>query len=168
MAPAEAVAVVRELIIPVQVPALFMPVQPATTMLKIHKMKNKTLGYTLMELLVVISIIGILMGISLVAFQGIRKSGRDARRKADLEQIRSALELCHSTSGSYPESLTTGNPITCGGSIYLQTVPADPLGADYLYAEAVSSYTLCANLEGGAETSSCPSGCAGNYRVCNP
>jgi len=166
-----AVAAVRGLITPVPPPVNITPERPAIIMLKILKMK-KIFGYTLIELLVVISIIGILMSFALVAFQGTRKSARDARRKADLEQIRAALELCYSTSGSYPGSITTGSPITCGAppATYLQAVPADPLGADYLYTGAANSYTLCANLEGGAENSGCPGSCTGiyNYKVCNP
>ena len=47
-------------------------------------------GFTLIELLIVIVIIGILMSVLLVSYQGTRRTARDGKRKADLEQIRSA------------------------------------------------------------------------------
>jgi len=136
-------------------------------------MKNK--GFTLVELLVVISLIGILMGILLVAYQGTRKSSRDGRRKADLEQIRSALEICRTDKGGYPTSLPSGGGINC--SDYLSSVPKDPLDPTYLYYYSGSddTYTLCAYLEAGGVSSSCPGGCGScgsgvicNYKICNP
>ena len=53
---------------------------------KLFKDKNK--GFTLIELLVVISIVGILLGLSIFSLQNSKKSGRDAKRKSDLELIR--------------------------------------------------------------------------------
>ena len=62
-------------------------------MLKGSKYLNKLSGFTLVELLVVIAIIVILISVSLVGLTGSRETARDAKRKADLEAIRSALEL---------------------------------------------------------------------------
>ena len=132
-------------------------------------------GFTLIELLVVVSIIGVLMGILLVAYQGTRKAARDGKRKADLEQIRSALEMCRSDRGSYPTSLPSGGGIDC--SNYLPSVPKDPLDPTYLYSYSgtATTYTLCAYLETGKVDSSCPGICGScgtevtcNYKVCNP
>jgi general secretion pathway protein G len=110
-------------------------------------MKNK--GFTLIELLVVMTIIAILLGLSLVSLQGARKTARDGKRKAELEEIRSALEMCRTDSGSYPSgSLTSGDSITCDSTIYM-TIPFGPSGtADvYTYTPAGDNYTVCANLE---------------------
>ena len=52
-------------------------------------------------LLVVIVIISILIGMSVFGIQGARKNSRDARRKSDLEQLRSALELYRADNGGY-------------------------------------------------------------------
>jgi prepilin-type N-terminal cleavage/methylation domain-containing protein len=66
--------------------------------------KNKINGFTLVELLVVITILGILATIGLVAFSSSQARGRDAQRKSDLKQIATALELFYSDYGKYPVS----------------------------------------------------------------
>ncbi len=72
-----------------------------------HKFKQK--GFTMIELLVVISIIGLLASIVLVSFPGAMKSARDARRKSDISQIKTALEVYYEVHGVYPLS---------GGAMY--------------------------------------------------
>ncbi len=142
--------------------------------------KLKT-GFTLIELLVVISIIGILIGISLFGMQGARESSRDARRKADLEMIRSGLEIYKSDCNIYPASLGTslvgsGSPTSCAVSnTYISAVPADPLDSarSYRYARiSTATYELCASLEQGGTTVTCggSSACGEtcNYKVTNP
>ncbi len=64
----------------------------------------RTSGFTLIELLVVISIIGLLSSIVLTSVNSARAKARDARRIADLDQIRTALELYFDTNGFYPQS----------------------------------------------------------------
>jgi len=128
-------------------------------------------GFTLIELLTVMTIIAVLAGLALVSFQGTRKTARDGKRKADLEQVRSALEMCRADTGSYPVgSLSSGSNITCGGTNYM-TIPLDSLSDRvYSYTGAANSYTLCAALEvGGGTVSGCGScGVTCNYKVTNP
>lgn len=137
------------------------------------------MGFTLIELLVVIAIIGILIGISLVALQGARGAGRDARRKADLEQIRSALEVYRSDCNSYPGSVSFGGALsaTCPtASTYLGSVPNDPLNPTmrYYYGPGTGNrtYELCAKLESGGTTGICGTNSCGaqtcNYKVTSP
>ena len=60
-------------------------------------------GFTLIELMVVIAIIGLMASTVLVAVQGARAKGRNARRMSDMLQIRNALELYRSSNNnSYP------------------------------------------------------------------
>ncbi|MBI2195693.1 MAG: type II secretion system protein [Candidatus Levybacteria bacterium] len=62
-------------------------------------------GFTLVELLIVIAIIGVLTTLLMANFIGVRQRARDAQRKSDLRQIQSALELYRSDQGSYPQIL---------------------------------------------------------------
>ena len=63
--------------------------------------KLNNLGFTLIELLVVISIIGFLATAAMVAFNSARMKARDTKRKADLTQIRKALEMLYVDQGTY-------------------------------------------------------------------
>ena len=93
-------------------------------------------GFTLVELLVVISIIGILSGLLFANFGGVREKSRDGVRKSDLGHIQSALELYRADQGSYPAlgGLPGDFPLECNkilqnqeGSItYMKKVPCDP------------------------------------------
>lgn len=126
----------------------------------------KSKGFTLVELLVVMTIIAILAGLGLVSYQGARKSARDGKRKADLEQIRSALEMYRADNGTYPADLS-------GTFLTYITLPTDPLsGRLYPYTFVSGAYTLCAALEtvSTAETGcgSCGTGYTCSYKVTNP
>jgi general secretion pathway protein G len=129
--------------------------------------KNK--GFTLIELLVVMAIIAILVSLALVSYQSARKSARDGKRKSDLEQIRSALEMYKSDSATsaYPDALADL-------SDYI-VLPSDPLSTrNYAYSRSGSSYVLCASLElqttASADCSglSCGSGVVCSYAAKNP
>ena len=64
----------------------------------------KSRGFTLIELLVVISIISLLSSVVLTSLNSARAKARDARRLADIQQIKLALELYYDDNGSYPVS----------------------------------------------------------------
>lgn len=64
--------------------------------------KNKNKGFTIIELIVVIAIIGVLAGIVAVNVSQYLKNARDARRKADISQIRAALEMYYADNVRYP------------------------------------------------------------------
>ncbi len=139
-------------------------------------------GFTLIELLVVISIIGILMAISLFGMQGARESSRDARRKADLEMIRSGLEIYKSDCNIYPASLGSslvgsGSPTSCSvTNTYISSIPKDPLDPNRLYPYSrptTTTYVLCASLENPPSPAVNVTGCGScgvicNYKVTNP
>ena len=61
---------------------------------------KKISGFTLLELLVVISLIGLLTAIAAVNFQSTNQRARDGKRQADLEQMRTALEIARADSAS--------------------------------------------------------------------
>lgn len=105
-----------------------------------------------MELLVVIGIMIILMAMATVGYTQVQRNSLDARRKADLEIIRQALELCKSESGEYP-NLISGllDANTCGGIVPLKEIPVDPKsGENYVYSsETTVTYTIEATLSDG-------------------
>lgn len=116
---------------------------------------KRTEAFTLIELLVVISIMGLLLALSVYGIQSARRSSHDAKRKSDLEQIRSGLEMYKSDCNSYPAALGLtlkgdGSSSNCPTSnVYIDEVPVDPKSDgsyDYDYVTD-NSYTLRACLE---------------------
>ncbi|MDO8511680.1 MAG: type II secretion system protein [bacterium] len=67
------------------------------------KNKNKK-GFTLIELMVVIGIIGILSSLILVSLNLARSRARDGQRRNDIKQIMTALELYYASNGEYPNT----------------------------------------------------------------
>ena len=65
------------------------------------KIKKKQNAFTLIEVLVVATILGVLLSIAIVSFSRAQKKARDARRKADLEIVRQGLILYRQDNGSY-------------------------------------------------------------------
>ncbi len=130
-------------------------------------------AFTLIEVLVAATIVALLSTIGLSGYQAITRSGRDALRKSDLEQIRSALEIYKSENGAYPTPQTTCVPAL--PTSYINPYPADPRSSSrYCYVWQTNlTYQLCAHLENGAAADSycgsgnlCTSSC--NYQVVNP
>lgn len=70
-----------------------------------------------------------------------KKKARDARRIADISQIRLALELDYDAHNKYPASLLQID------RAYLPQIPMDPTGGQYFYAKTKKGYHLGANLE---------------------
>src|SRR3989338_3620508 len=66
-------------------------------------------GFTLIEILVVVAIIGVLASIVLVGLGGARRQGGDAKRIAELRQIQTGLELYFTKCGAYPGGASTGS-----------------------------------------------------------
>lgn len=132
----------------------------------------KQRGFTLIELLVAMTIVAVLLGMALISYQGARKSARDGKRKADLEEVRSALEMYRTDIGIYPPGpLISGQPIVYGTTTYM-TIPLDPISPQqryYYFRLTNDTYTLDAALEidtGNNYGGNCGTTC--NYRLTNP
>jgi len=67
---------------------------------------NAKKGFTLIEILVVVTIIGILASITLLGLGPARRSATDARRVADLRAVQAALEVSYNKNGAYPAAAT--------------------------------------------------------------
>lgn len=139
------------------------------------KNRNKVLGFTpriegftLMEMMIVVSIIMILSVVGLASFTFSRQKARDAQRKSDLAQIVRALETYANDFGSYPADDGSGQIAGCsaGGTssclwggdfvatyngasqIYMKKLPEDPQsGSGYYYMSDGVDFELYSTLE---------------------
>jgi len=66
------------------------------------KKNKKEKGFTLIEMLVVVSIIGLMTTMLIVSVSRIRKNSIDTRRKANIENVRGAITLYYSTKNTWP------------------------------------------------------------------
>lgn len=74
-------------------------------------LKSKTLqkGFTIVELLIVIVVIGILAALVLNTFSGVQKRARDTTRQTSVNALATQLEVYYNDKGSYPSNdATTG------------------------------------------------------------
>ncbi len=121
-------------------------------------MKKYTKGFTLVELMVVIAIIGILTGIMLASFSAAKTQSRDVKRVSDLSQIQLALAGYFNRCGVYPANLTIGSgESTCTSagttiklSTFISSVPIPPNAGetyDYTVDAGLDDYFLHATLE---------------------
>lgn len=118
--------------------------------------KKSQKGFTLVELLVVIAIIGTLATLLLLQLGVARAKARDTKRIADINQLRSAVELYFDdNNGHYPDSLTCGVGGTISKYLSAPACPIDPITqAGYFYARNPAGagtsiqFHLWAELEG--------------------
>ena len=127
---------------------------------------NNQKGFTLIEMLVVIAIVGLLSSVVVVGLSGAREKARDARRLADSRGLQNSLEIEYSDASGYPD--TTAFTITAKG----------PQGDDYHYVSPVIdgsdsdsySYELTACLEKSdqstSDTDGCGDECSSGPRYC--
>ncbi len=129
-------------------------------------------GFTLIELMIVIVILGVLMGTILPRLTGAQSSARDTGRKADLHSIAQALETYYDYNSEYPgtegaaECLEAGNAAhdaieeflkggvpTPPSSEQITTIDSVPCTGSYLYAPLKSKglsnngYLLATDVE---------------------
>lgn len=94
------------------------------------KINKKAWGFTLLELLVSISIIGILISLASVSYSSAQKKARDSKRQGDLKSIQNAMEQYYSVCGyRYPTNIPgAASPIQCptGTVTVLESYPVDP------------------------------------------
>lgn len=143
--------------------------------------EKTTAGFTLMELLIAITIMLIISGVSLSSFWQSQKKSRDTQRKSELAQISRALELYNEDFGGYPDDsvgLILGCQGVAGGEmmacdwkddfiayprgvevLYMKALPADPGNSyQYYYQKVGSDFYLYSVLENDQDAFYNPSG----------
>jgi prepilin-type N-terminal cleavage/methylation domain-containing protein len=107
-----------------------------------------TSGFTLIELMIVIAILGILSGLFVTQYPAVQRRARDANRQSDIKQYQVAMELYFDrNNGSYLTS-TGGSPYGQCGNLNLTNCPEDPKSPPTYRIESDSSqYVIWATLE---------------------
>lgn len=114
-------------------------------------------SFTLLEILVVVTIISLLGTVSMNSYSTTSKNARDIKRKADLENVKLAIVMYQKIEKEYPPANAAGwiDPLIVEDPSgdrnkdkrYLINVPSDPMsGYTYKYIEA-TPFELCARLE---------------------
>jgi len=98
--------------------------------------KSLICGFTLVELLVVVAIIGIIVGIVMGNINTAKQKANDARRMSDIKSIQNALGLYQTGKGQYPfmmDGYITGTDIlsqSLVSELVVKTMPMDPINKD--------------------------------------
>jgi len=110
-------------------------------------------GFTLIEIMVVILILGLLATIVVQSLRGATDKGKRVKAQADIAEIKTGLDRYYLDSGSYPTSdqglqalvSAPGSgkvPANYETGGYLQSIPTDPWGNPYFYQSDGNSYVL--------------------------
>ncbi len=98
---------------------------------------RKNSGFTIVELLIVVVVIGVLAAIVIVAYNGITASANDAAVRSDLANIVKRLEIQKVEDGSYPYPITTAMDVHVTKSAYY-----DVNNLYYCYDSATDQYAV--------------------------
>jgi prepilin-type N-terminal cleavage/methylation domain-containing protein len=119
----------------------------------------KQAAFSLIELLVAISIVAVITAVGINSFSGLQKSGRDTQRQADLRMLQSALQQYYANENHYPDTLvlTAGAALSASGRTYLQSTPKDPVAGtttpycytSYLNVGRTDSASTCTSSNSG-------------------
>ena len=101
----------------------------------ISEVRRSAAGFTLIEILLVVVIIGMLATIAAINVPKFLGQGREGKARADVSSISTAVNLYNMNKGKYPSSLSV---LMEGNDPFMQTLPKDPWGNDYQYASSSS------------------------------
>ena len=114
---------------------------------------RRTAGYTLLEIMVVVFILGLLATLVAPRILGRAEDARRTKAVADMKGIEQALNLYRLDTGSYPATAqglgalvrrpdTPPVPRNWNPNGYLERVPVDPWGNPYVYVSDGNRFTL--------------------------
>lgn len=109
--------------------------------------KNSRGGFTLVEILLVVAILGILAGVAVVSLKGRTKTASISATRTSIQAISTAIDTYEVDNGVYPQSLqnllTKGNESNWNGP-YMKDgrMPKDAWGNDFSYSIQGDVYKL--------------------------
>ncbi|MBU2543013.1 type II secretion system GspH family protein [Patescibacteria group bacterium] len=111
--------------------------------------KKSKLGFSLIELLVVATIMIVIATIGLVSYSQATRNSRNAKRKSDLEAVKQALVLYRNDNSQYPSGTNFTSMLTTINDYISFNSVSDPKSPtyDYTYSSDASVFELCATLE---------------------
>jgi prepilin-type N-terminal cleavage/methylation domain-containing protein len=111
-------------------------------------LKKAQRGFTIVELLIVIVVIGILAGLVLNSFQGVQARARDTERRTDINSMATQLEVYYNDKGGYPSATDFADSTWRAGNfkgadanafIDPKGVAINATGSSYTYANTGST-----------------------------
>lgn len=114
---------------------------------KQQKKMSLARGFTLVEVLLVIVIIGILAAIAVPNFAGKTDKARVASAKSQIKNLASAVDIFEVDTGTYPstlQGLITNPGVNSWDGPYMKgnSIPNDPWGVPYQYSSSGNGYDI--------------------------